>query len=95
MTAGFPYRERRDEGSMEAERLQAMIREAIPGAEVEAVDLQGGDHFELTVVSDRFEKAPLVARHRMVYAALGEAMRGEIHALTIRAFTRAERDVAD
>lgn len=77
---------------MEASRLQAMIRKAIPDAEVEAVDLQGGDHFDVVVVSDRFRGASLVDRHRMVYAALGDAMQGPVHALTIRAWTPAERD---
>ena len=67
-----------------------MIREAIPGAEVEARDLQGGDHFEVIVVSDAFENTSLLARHRKVYAALGDAMQGAIHALTIRALTRGE-----
>jgi len=69
-----------------------MIRDAIPGAEVKAVDLQGGDHFEMIVVSKRFEGASLVDRHRAVYAALGDAMKGPVHALTIRALTPAERD---
>jgi len=69
-----------------------MIRSAIPGADVEVVDLQGGDHFEVTVVSDHFHGASLLARHRMVYTALGEAMQGPVHALTIRALTTAERD---
>jgi stress-induced morphogen len=77
---------------MEASRLQSMIRDAIPGAEVEAIDLQGGDHFEVVVVSDRFQGASMVARHRMVYGALGDAMKGPVHALTIRALTPAERD---
>lgn len=77
---------------MEASRLEAMILRAIPGAEVEAVDVQGGDHFEVTVISDRFHGASLLDRHRMVYAALGDAMQGAVHALTIRALTTAERN---
>jgi stress-induced morphogen len=77
---------------MESSRIEDMIRRALPDAEVDAVDLQGGDHFEVTVVTDRFQGASLLARHRMVYAALGDAMQGPVHALTIRAWTRAERD---
>jgi BolA family transcriptional regulator, general stress-responsive regulator len=47
----------------------------------------GGGHFALTVVSERFAGKGPIERHRMVYAALGDAMRAEIHALSIRAYT--------
>jgi stress-induced morphogen len=66
--------------------LEKLIATGIPGAQVDAVDLHGtGDHFEVTVVSDRFEGETLVKRHRLVYDAIGDAMRSEIHALMIRA----------
>jgi BolA protein len=45
----------------------------------------GGGHFLLTVVSPRFSGKPVRERHRMVYAALGELMGSEIHALAINA----------
>jgi BolA protein len=45
-----------------------------------------GAHWQLTIVSEAFRgKAPL-ARHRMVYEALGDLMKREIHALKIEAF---------
>jgi len=47
----------------------------------------GGGHFVITIVSPRFQGQGRVARHRLVYAALGNLMRKEIHALSIRAFT--------
>ncbi len=47
----------------------------------------GGGHFVITIVSPRFQGQDRVARHRLVYAALGNLMRKEIHALSIRAFT--------
>ncbi len=47
----------------------------------------GGGHFVITIVSTRFQGQDRVARHRLVYAALGNLMRKEIHALSIRAFT--------
>jgi len=47
----------------------------------------GGGHFEVHIVSAAFEgKAPL-ARHRLVYDALGDMMQKEIHALSIKAAT--------
>jgi acid stress-induced BolA-like protein IbaG/YrbA len=68
--------------------LEKLIATGIPGAQVDAVDLHGtGDHFEVTVVSDRFEGETLVKRHRLVYDAIGDAMRSEIHALMIRALS--------
>ncbi|MDZ7747919.1 MAG: BolA/IbaG family iron-sulfur metabolism protein [Halofilum sp. (in: g-proteobacteria)] len=50
-----------------------------------------GGKFEATVVSDAFEGKNLLAKHRMVYAALDEHIKsGAIHALSIRAYTPAE-----
>ncbi len=45
----------------------------------------GGGHYDLLIVSARFAGRPTVARHRMIYEALGDMMGGEIHALAIRA----------
>jgi len=46
----------------------------------------GGGHWQLTIVSDAFRGKPSVARHRMVYEALGDLMERDIHALKIEAF---------
>jgi BolA protein len=45
----------------------------------------GGTHWRLTIVSPRFAGQPTLARHRMVYQALGELMQNPIHALAITA----------
>jgi BolA family transcriptional regulator, general stress-responsive regulator len=45
----------------------------------------GETHWRLTIVSPRFAGQPTVARHRMVYQALGELMQNPIHALAITA----------
>ena len=45
----------------------------------------GGGHYDLLIVSPRFAGCPSVVRHRLVYEALGDLMRKEIHALAIRA----------
>ena len=50
----------------------------------------GGGHFRLTIVAARFRDASTVARHRLVYDALGPMMRREIHALAIKALTPQE-----
>jgi len=46
----------------------------------------GGSHWQLTIVSDAFRGKNAVARHRMVYEALGDLMKRDIHALRIEAF---------
>jgi BolA protein len=45
----------------------------------------GNTHWRLTIVSARFTGQPVVARHRMVYEALGSLMQNPIHALAITA----------
>ena len=50
----------------------------------------GGTHWRLAIVSARFSGQPVVARHRMVYQALGNLMQNPIHALAITARTPEE-----
>ena len=47
----------------------------------------GGSHWQVTIVSDAFRGKTAVARHRMVYEALGDLMKQDIHALKIEALT--------
>jgi BolA protein len=47
---------------------------------------EGGSHWQLTIVSEAFRGKSAVARHRMVYEALGDLMSRDIHALQIEAF---------
>lgn len=51
---------------------------------------QGKGHFQVRIVADAFQGKKPLERHRMVYAALGETMENEIHALSIHAKTPAE-----
>ena len=46
----------------------------------------GGSHWQVRIVSDAFRGKTAVARHRMVYEALGDLMKRDIHALKIEAF---------
>jgi BolA protein len=50
----------------------------------------GGGHFNVLVVSEHFQGVMALKRHRMIYDALGDAMRHDIHALSIRAYTPEE-----
>ncbi len=52
----------------------------------------GGGHYRLTIVSQQFSGKNTVARHRMIYAALGSMMQRQIHALAIRAYAPDEAE---
>ena len=52
----------------------------------------GNTHWKLTIVSAAFAGMPTVARHRMIYQALGELMQHPIHALAITARAPEESD---
>jgi len=69
---------------MPADQIEALIRDAMPDAKVEIVDLAGdGDHYEARVVSESFRGQPLVKQHKRVYEALGGRMGNELHALKL------------
>jgi stress-induced morphogen len=68
------------------ERLEELLRAAFPGDEVAVDDRTGGgDHFQVTVTSARFEGLSLVEQHRLVYDALAAPLAdGTIHELRIK-----------
>ena len=69
---------------MAAADIERMIKEGIPGAQVEIKDLAGdGDHYAATVVSSAFKGMPKVRQHQMVYASLKGNMGGVLHALAL------------
>ena len=77
--------------------LEAAIRERLSALSPQVLELVDEDHlhvghgatgahWQLTIVSEAFRGKPPLARHRMVYEALGDLMKREIHALKIEAF---------
>ncbi|MEN9945499.1 MAG: hypothetical protein RLY18_1457 [Pseudomonadota bacterium] len=67
------------------EQVNSYISEKLPCTYLE---VEGdGQHFYATIVSPEFAGKRLVQRHQLVYAALGDRMKAEIHALSIKAFT--------
>ena len=74
---------------MNADTIRQLIETGLPGSRAE---VQGADgvHFEAVVVCAAFAGKLPLARHRMVYATLGEKMGGEIHALQLRTLTPEE-----
>ena len=70
--------------AMPAAEIEALIKAALPGAEVEIRDLAGdGDHYAAHVVSGAFAGTSRVQQHKLVYEALGGRMGGELHALQL------------
>jgi acid stress-induced BolA-like protein IbaG/YrbA len=71
-----------------AESVKAGIES---GLACEHIEVEGdGQHFQAVVVSAAFAGKSRVQRHQLVYAALGERMREEIHALSMRTLTPEE-----
>lgn len=93
--SGFPFRPSvlrvAHTGTVELnpETIKTLIEQGLPGSRAE-VRGDDGVHFEATVVCEAFAGKMPLARHRMVYATLGERMGGEIHALALQTLTPAE-----
>ncbi len=71
---------------MTGNEMKERIEAAIDGAEV-LVETDG-QHFEAIVISDAFVGQTRVKQHRMVYDALRDELKDEVHALALRTFTR-------
>jgi acid stress-induced BolA-like protein IbaG/YrbA len=71
---------------MNPEQIAQLIRAALPGAQV-SVQSDDNTHFAARIVAREFIGKRSLARHQLVYKALGESMGREIHALSIEALT--------
>jgi BolA family transcriptional regulator, general stress-responsive regulator len=83
------------------ERIRAQLARALPGAAIELIDdshrhaghagaQDGRGHFRARIVSGAFAGLRPLQRHQLVYRALDELMRTDIHALSITALTPEE-----
>jgi acid stress-induced BolA-like protein IbaG/YrbA len=77
---------------MTPEEIKTLIEQGIACAEVR-VD-GDGSHFSAVVVSDAFQGLNVVKQHKLVYGTLGGRMGGEIHALSIQAYTPEQWETA-
>ncbi|MCC7380691.1 MAG: BolA family transcriptional regulator [Deltaproteobacteria bacterium] len=69
---------------MTIDEVKKLIEAGIPDAHATVRDLTGtNDHFAAVVISPAFHGKSVLEMHRMVYAALGAAMKGPIHALQL------------
>ena len=71
---------------MTANELRSTIMNGLPCNHVEVLG-DDGQHFEAVIVSPQFTEKNRVQQHQLVYLALGDRMRAEIHALSMRTFT--------
>ena len=71
---------------MNADEVKNTIMNGLPCDHVEVLG-DDGQHFEAVVVSPQFTGKNKVQQHQLVYLALGDRMRSEIHALAMRTFT--------
>ena len=79
---------------MNPEEVARLIRAGLPGAQVE-VQSEDQTHFAARVIAHEFANLRSLARHQLVYRALGERMGREIHALSIEALTPEESQQAE
>ena len=60
------------------------LRQHMPSAKITATDMTGGgDHWRVVIRAAEFKDKSLVEQHQMVYGALGDLMKKEIHALAL------------
>ena len=69
-----------------ADDVRSYIMQGLPCEHV-VVQGEDGAHFDAIIVSTAFDGKNRVQQHQLVYKALGERMRSEIHALSMRTFT--------
>lgn len=74
------------------EQLKTWIESGFDNAQV---SVEGdGHHFEAVIVASEFEGKSRIQRHQLVYAALGDKMKAEVHALSMKTLTNAESENA-
>lgn len=68
-----------------AETIENLIKKAYPDAKIKLTDLAGdNDHWSLEITYAGFSGKSKIEQHKMVYAALGDKMKAELHALQIK-----------
>ena len=70
---------------MNTDEIKTLIENGLTTSFVNVVG--DGTHFEAIIVSDEFEDKMLIDRHKLVYGALGDAMKEAIHALSMKTYT--------
>ena len=88
---------------MTTDTIRRLLTEAIKPETLEILDnsaahaghagaRSGGGHYNVTIIADVFEGKSLVQRHQLIYQALGDLMKQQIHALGINALSSSEEN---
>lgn len=85
---------------MTSEQIKKLLNDAFKPDLLEIIDnsavhaghagAKSGGHYHVTIVADAFEGKSLVQRHQLIYKALGDMMKQQIHALGINALSPSE-----
>ncbi len=86
---------------MTSEKIKQLLNDAFKPALLEIIDnsaahaghvgaKSGGGHYHVTIVAEAFEGQSLVQRHQLIYKAIGDMMKQQIHALGINALSPSE-----
>ncbi|MDA1021544.1 MAG: BolA/IbaG family iron-sulfur metabolism protein [Cyanobacteria bacterium] len=76
---------------LEAQDIENLLKESLTVESVEAIDLKGGNHWQVNVVSSDFEGLSRVKREQLVQRSLKDLLANEsIHALVVKAKTKDE-----
>jgi BolA family transcriptional regulator, general stress-responsive regulator len=88
---------------MTTDTIRRLLTEALKPESLEIIDnsaahaghagaRSGGGHYHITIIADAFEGKSLVQRHQLIYQALGDLMKQQIHALGINALSPSEEN---
>ena len=70
------------------QEIENKIKEKIKTSHIQVIDLRGGDHIQIILVSPDFKNKSLVEQHKIVYDVLSAEMKSnEIHALTLKTYS--------
>lgn len=76
--------------------IEEKLKAAFPEAQIDLKDPLGDqNHYQLRIVAKEFENKTRIARHQLIYKALGAVVGEELHALSIKAFTPEELKIED
>tara|TARA_Y100000590_G_scaffold289561_1_gene326004 strand:- start:106 stop:375 length:270 start_codon:yes stop_codon:yes gene_type:complete len=82
------------------DRIEELIKSQLKVSAIEIVDFsaqheghkgnEGGGHFQAVIISDDFKELSLLDRHKKIYSILGDLMKHEIHAFSMKTYTNEE-----